>query len=322
MYKAKRRKTDGKVEAKRPAGSFERLLSSKDHREILVTWLDSIDLFRLTILSTKIRKAVLYLLCRRTKLLGMEANFFLKGAISDVKLWGAEKDKADPDLEVTFEQDYYAITPLRSTIMIISNEKKKVRIIGRFQMMVDFVIFDLAYHKNFRPSDYVNFDKWKNAQKDAKVIGLYNISGILQKAIARGEKIYYQHFPEWMKLKNQETSWRDSKINCMKIEFGWFVFHLFMFPWHGRVASGILGKRRFKFEDDLVDPELEETASAFFTNIRSPYAPKHEGFSMFPPNLSRLRNIEWAQIEGGAEQYLNLEDQYVGYFATISAATD
>lgn len=301
----KRAKTENKLERKSPAKGKDCLshfMKINFFRDLLVPFFSLRDLMRIRTLSKSLGRNVAPIIHKRSKQIGIEANCYKEFKKKDVLVFGVQPDAS-----------YIGIDPMRTTILIISAEKKRTRIIGRFSEMKNLVIFDIPYSKNKQPFEYIDFKIWRTQKTLQHEIGIPNVSIILQRSIVRGDDVYYQHFPHWLEDEGEGEDDNLRKIfNIFKIKLKWFFMYLYIRPCQQRSAYGPIGRGRFIHDGDVKD----DVKTLINTFMRKPvqFAPRHHGFSIFPNRVKKINEVDVVPMEDSG--FVNLYINFLGYFAT------
>lgn len=277
-------------------------------RDFLIPFFTLRDLMKIRTLSKSLGRSVAPIIHKRSKQIGIEANCYKEFKKKDVLVFGVQPEAYSLDID-----------PMRTTILIISAEKKRTRIIGRFKTMNNLVIFDIPYSKEKQPFEYVDFKIWRTQRTLEHEIGIPNVSIILERSIVRGDDVYYQHFPEWLQEEGAYYDFPDSSLdncrkifNVFKIKMKWFFMYLFIRPCNQTSAYGPLGRGRFR-HDTEVKEDVKTLINAF---MRKPvqFAPRHHGFSIFPNRVKKIHEVDVVPMEDSG--YVDLYINFLGYFAT------
>lgn len=195
-----------KMEAKGPG-----VLFVHDLFQAIINFLPIKDIRVLSTTSKYIHKEAMKHLYKKTKLMGHAANLFKTFRLETLALTTVA-DRLSRDMWWSMD---------RFAILIISSSRKRTRVIGKFVETAhitksDYMILELPYMKNWKGEKYVNLREWELLLHKGHVIGIDNISVILQKAIARGDDIFYLYFPMWLQKRDEnKLEWNNTLMEMI-----------------------------------------------------------------------------------------------------------
>ncbi len=307
--------------SKRPkvAVCLASLLAMKDIRHSILDWFSLQETRKLKHVSKAVKRGVLPYLYSKTKKLGIAANVFhyFSNPSYAVSFTPAQK----PATTRSWSAD-------RFVIMIISPEKKLTRVIGKFRearvSKRDYMIISLPFD-NRSPDAYVDLPRWEKYLKTGNVVGVANISVILQKAISRGDDIFYLYFPRWLQIYTPDLTRElsselyepdpDFSIVSFRLGYHYLVYHYFDIFLLEPPKSNFPGAlaRNIKHTGSLVDWETEIKGNM---RKRTTFGKPQRGFPTLSIASSQVFNARFELGSCTEGDSIPLRNKFAGFYVT------